>query len=142
MNSNEVHFDGKIAQKAIIVRDGAILLMRDPREKDKIWELPGGRLNVEEDPRVGLAREIFEELGVHINVHEVVHMEQFFQHSEGRNAFVIIYKATLIDSEAELHLDDREVSEVRFVPFAEVTDYKLFPEYERTLRHHFANLPK
>lgn len=95
-----------------------------------------------EEPRVGLAREVFEELGIHIEVMEVVHMEQFFQHSEGRNAFVIVYKANLIEPDTELCLDDREVSEIRFIPFDEVKDYKLFPEYKRALRYYFANLPK
>ena len=63
----ETHFLGKVAQKAVIVRNGEVLLVRDPRNPD-IWELPGGRLNDGEEPAIGLAREIFEELGAKIQV--------------------------------------------------------------------------
>ena len=41
----EQHFLGKVAQKVIIIRDNQVLLVRDPRQKSEIWELPGGRLN-------------------------------------------------------------------------------------------------
>ncbi len=36
--------------------------MRDPRESDTnhIWELPGGRMNIGEEPKAALARELKE----------------------------------------------------------------------------------
>ena len=61
-NPNEVHFEGKIAQKVIIVKDGKVLLLRDPRMTEVIWEIPGGRMNIDEEPREAVAREILEEL--------------------------------------------------------------------------------
>ena len=50
-NTKEVHFCGKVAQKAVIEVDGKILVLRDPREKQEIWEIPGGRLNEGETHR-------------------------------------------------------------------------------------------
>ena len=32
----EIHFEGKIALKAIIVKEGKVLLLRDPREREVI----------------------------------------------------------------------------------------------------------
>ena len=72
----EIHFEGKVAQKAVIVRDGKVLVVRDPRENQEIWELPGGRLNLGEEPKRGLAREIAEELGVPCEIGEVIHIAQ------------------------------------------------------------------
>ena len=129
----EEHFVGKVAQKALIIKDKCILLVRDPREENEIWELPGGRLNVGESPKVGLAREVLEELGVEVDVHEVVHLEQFLQGSEGKNALMIAYLASLKDFEAELIPDKREIAEVRFVPISEVLELNLFPEYRRAI---------
>ena len=129
----EEHFVGKVAQKAIIVRDDQVLLVRDPREGREIWELPGGRLNIGEETRAGLRREIFEELGVEVVIHEVVHLEQFLQGSEGKNALMIAYRATLEDLETQFKLDPEEVVEARFVPLTDAIKLNLFPEYKRTL---------
>lgn len=92
---NEIHFIGKVAQKAVIERDGRVLVIRDPRVEGIIWGLPGGRLNEGEDPKAGLAREIKEELGVDCVVNQVVYMTQFLQGNEGKNGLMIAYKATI-----------------------------------------------
>lgn len=129
----EKHFVGKVAQKAVIIKNESVLLVRDPREENEIWELPGGRLNVGESSREGLAREIFEELGIDVDVHEVIHIEQFHQGSEGKNALMIAYRAILKNPEAELKPDCNEIAEVRFVPVSEALTLNLFPEYRRAI---------
>lgn len=122
---------GKVAQKAVIVRNEEVLLVRDPRSLD-IWELPGGRLNAEEEPPQGLVREIYEELGVMVEVKRPLWVEQFVQGNEGKLALMIAYEAVLPEGE-ELKPDPSEVAEVRFVPLAEALNLKLFPEYRRVL---------
>lgn len=140
MNKPEQHFDGKVAQKAVIVRgDGQVLVMRDPREVDKnIWELPGGRLNEGEVPEEGLAREIKEELGIDVVVGTVVYIAQFFQYSENRNALMIAYVATMVDEKAELVLEEGEVADVRWVSKENYQRLTYFEEYKDTLDTYFA----
>lgn len=70
-------------------------MVRDPREKREIWEIPGGRLNVGENPKQGLVREINEELGVIGVVGNVIHLTQFLQGSEQKNALMIAYEVTI-----------------------------------------------
>lgn len=142
-NNTEVHFEGKIAQKAIII-DGNnnVLLVRDPRMEEVVWEIPGGRMNVDEEPREAVAREIMEELGVVIEVGEVVHMEQFFHVSEGKRAFVIVYKASLVDSSKLFSLDNAEISEIAWVSQADLLNYPLFPEYKNALDYYFEKYAK
>lgn len=137
-NNIEVHFEGKIAQKAIIVKEGKALLLRDPRENRVIWEIPGGRMNIDEEPREAVAREIMEELGVAISVGEVVYMGQFIHESEGKRAFVIVYEASLVDETAEFVLSDAEVCEIAWVSKDELTHFELFPEYSQALDCYFA----
>ena len=139
MNMHEIHFEGKIAQKVIIEQDKKILLVQDPREKNDIWELPGGRMNIDEDPREAVQREFVEEMGVGINVGQVVHMEQFIQGNEGKRAFVIVYDAKLSDGEAVFDIDKREVSEVKWFSKEEVATLKLYPEYTRAIEVYFQN---
>ena len=138
-NEQEVHFEGKIAQKVIVVKEGRVLLVQDPRGGKDIWELPGGRMNIDEKPQVAVKRELFEELGVDIEVIKVVHMEQFIQGNENARAFVIVYEATLLNSEKDFEVDDTEVSQVRWFTKEEVQEVQLYPEYKRALDIYFAH---
>ncbi len=47
---------------AVINRDGEIFLQR--RTDNKLWNMPGGQLEVSETPAAGVVREVFEETGV------------------------------------------------------------------------------
>jgi 8-oxo-dGTP diphosphatase len=135
--NNEIHFE--VAQKAVIQRSGQVLIMRDPREGNTaLWELPGGRLNENEDPKVGLAREIREELGVEIVVEDVVYITQFFQYSENRNALMIAYEAKLQNETTELTLAPDEVAEVRWVNRENYNTLTYFKEYKDTLDRYFS----
>jgi ADP-ribose pyrophosphatase YjhB (NUDIX family) len=136
----EVHFEGKIAQKAIITNDNKVLLLRDPRMDEVIWEIPGGRMNIDEEPREAVAREIKEELGIEIAVGAVVHMEQFMQGNEGKRAFVIVYECHIANPMQPIVMSEAEVCEIAWVSAEELPKYPLFPEYKRALDYYFANL--
>ncbi len=49
-----------ISVKGVVVLDGLVLLLRNERDE---WELPGGKLELGEDPERCVAREIAEEVG-------------------------------------------------------------------------------
>ena len=52
-----------VSVKGIVVRDGAVVLLRNRRDE---WELPGGKLELGESPERCVAREIEEELGLEV----------------------------------------------------------------------------
>lgn len=139
--TQEVHFCGKVAQKAVIVRDGKVLVVRDPRVDGIIWELPGGRLNEGEDPKEGLAREIKEELGVDCVVGEIVYLKQFLQGNEGKNALMIAYQATIPET-ASFIVSAEEICDVRWITAEEVVQLTFYPEYKETLDIYFDKQPQ
>jgi 8-oxo-dGTP pyrophosphatase MutT (NUDIX family) len=49
-----------VSVKGVVIRDDRVLLLRNERDE---WELPGGKLELGEDPAACVAREIAEEVG-------------------------------------------------------------------------------
>ena len=135
--SNEEHFDGKIALKAIVVKDNKVLLVQDPRGHKDTWEIPGGRMNIEEEPKEAVAREFYEEMGAKIKVGDVVYMEQFIQSNENARAFVIVFEATLINEDVTFSVPNEEVSAVGWFEESEIQNLNLYEEYKRALGAYF-----
>jgi len=62
--------DGRAARfpvsvKGVVVVDGKFVLLKNEREE---WELPGGKLESNEEPQSCLVREIEEELGLSVSI--------------------------------------------------------------------------
>jgi 8-oxo-dGTP diphosphatase len=129
----EAHFIGKVAQKAIIYRDDHVLLTRDPRTPD-VWELPGGRLNIDEDPKDGLQRELYEELGVQCEIKEVIFSKQFRQSNEKQQLSLVLVYTAILPLEATITVDPSEIVEFGWFSKVEALELKLYPEYSEALK--------
>ncbi|WP_432170858.1 NUDIX hydrolase [Streptomyces sp. 1222.5] len=59
-----------VSVAGVVVReDGRLLAIR--RADNGKWELPGGVLELNEPPEAGVAREVLEETGIHVEVDEL-----------------------------------------------------------------------
>ena len=59
-----------VSVAGVVVReDGRLLAIR--RADNGTWELPGGVLELNETPTAGVAREVLEETGIHVEVDEL-----------------------------------------------------------------------
>ncbi|WP_411093973.1 NUDIX hydrolase [Streptomyces sp. 021-3] len=59
-----------VSVAGVVVRDdGRLLAIR--RADNGAWQLPGGILELDETPEAGVAREVLEETGIHIEVDEL-----------------------------------------------------------------------
>ena len=134
----DTHFVGKVAQKVIIVKGDSVLITRDSR--DTIWELPGGRLDANENPEAGIKREVLEELGVTIEVGQIIYVNQFVHSKDGSKAVVLVYQARLVDEAAEFTVDPVEVAQMQWVNSATWEEYEFYPEYRMALKKHFSSL--
>jgi ADP-ribose pyrophosphatase YjhB (NUDIX family) len=65
----------RINVRAIITLDNKILLVRS-KKSPEYWCLPGGGLNTGEELKVGLQRELLEELGVKAEIGDLLYIQQ------------------------------------------------------------------
>lgn len=70
----------RIATKSFVIKEGKLLILKrafDDIQKPSIWEIPGGRLEIGEDPREGIKRETKEETGLDIEVLHPINIRHF-----------------------------------------------------------------
>jgi len=79
---------------AIIVEDGRVLLTQRKRGShlEGMWEFPGGKLEADEDPKAALARELREELGIDVDVGDIVDVT--FHKYETKSVLLLFYRAS------------------------------------------------
>ena len=74
----------------LVDNDKAVLAMNDRGE----WELPGGRIEVGEDPETCVQREFEEELGVKVFAEELID-SYLFEVIPGKHVFIVTYGCKL-----------------------------------------------
>jgi 8-oxo-dGTP diphosphatase len=132
----EKHLLAEIAQKAIITNSqNQVLLTKDLN--DPLWELPGGRLNVDESPEEGLEREILEEVGLEIKV-IAPFLTGLRKNFEGNIRFMVVYLCELINPDQKIHLQENEIGEYKWVGKKDWKDLSIFPEFEQVLEKYLS----
>lgn len=95
----------RVAVKAVIIEDGKCLLVKkEASQADSqfgLWELPGGKVEIGEPPIEALHREIKEELGIVVEVHQPLAAWDFIQ-SDDVQLIGITFLAEPLSSDVEL----------------------------------------
>ena len=76
-----------VSVKGVAVQGGRVLLLKNEREE---WELPGGKLELGEDPRACVVREIAEESGWQVTVGPILDCWQYHI-SDGQDVVIVTY---------------------------------------------------
>ncbi len=97
-------------------RDGRVLLLRQSYRRQPCW--PGGGVRRGEDPRTAAARELREEVGLHVAPDRLLAVREVACLSDHRPTRTHLFELHLRAAEAP-RPDGREVVEARFVTAAE-----------------------
>lgn len=68
-----------IVVAGVLFEEGRVLLTQRKKgaHLEGLWELPGGKIDVDEDPRDALVRELREELGIEVEVGAPIEITSF-----------------------------------------------------------------
>jgi 8-oxo-dGTP diphosphatase len=130
-----------VAMKALAVRDGKLLLVREST-RESWWELPGGRFDVGEeklDPREVLRRELSEELGAKFRCTigaPTLTWIRPVRYEIKEFSFVVAHLCTDVSGEIEL---SHEHVEYRWADERTTFELGLAPSYERPLREFWSS---
>jgi len=96
--------DFRVAVKSFIVKEGKLLVIKRSSkdiQKPNIWEIPGGRLNLGENPKEGIKRETKEETGIDIEVLHPINVRHFTR-DDGQVITMIIFLCKIIQDEIKM----------------------------------------
>ena len=118
----EKHEKFIISQKAILIRDNKVLILKSA-EHVNIWDLPGGRIDENERAKEAFSREIEEETGIKKFENRGVVDYGIFISKFGRKAMVIV---NLIENNKDEIVLSHEHAEIKWIREEEVEDYQFF----------------
>lgn len=85
-----------VVAAAMVRADGRIFLQKRPEGKALagLWEYPGGKMESNETPEHALARELAEEIGVHVEPADLVPITFASQPVVGKHMVLLLYALT------------------------------------------------
>jgi ADP-ribose pyrophosphatase YjhB (NUDIX family) len=119
----------------VMIKNGHILLHK--QVSDKHWALPGGRVKVLEDSAAGVKREFLEELGVVVELENLLWVtENFFTYNHANFHELGFYYQVLSEkmmnhNEAFYGLEGERLL-YQWVPINKVDEITLYPEFLKT----------
>ncbi len=120
--------DFRIAVKSFIVDDGRVLLIKrrsDDVHKPDEWDIPGGRMELDEDPLKGVKRETTEEVGIDIDVIMPLKINHFVR-DDGQRITMIMFLCKALSKNIKL---SEEHVDFKWKSLRE--DIDLFPKWLR-----------
>jgi 8-oxo-dGTP pyrophosphatase MutT (NUDIX family) len=117
-----------VSVKGIVLRDDRVVLVKNPRAE---WELPGGKLELDETPEGCVVREIAEELGLAVTVGAIVDA-WVYRIAPGRDVMIVTYGCAAAEWPATLA--SPEGAEIRLAALDELDALPLPAGYRASIR--------
>jgi 8-oxo-dGTP pyrophosphatase MutT (NUDIX family) len=123
-----------VSVKGVLIRNGRVLLLKNEREE---WELPGGKLELGEEPPACVAREIAEETGLAVTAGPILDAWQYHIR-EGRDVLILTYGCHPEGSQPPVL--SHEHADVGFFSLPEVADLSMPAGYKDSIRSWFEHV--
>lgn len=139
--------ENRLITHSLVKSQGKYLVIRRTRIKrgqknvyPAYWDIPGGQVEVGELPRAAAIRECREEVGLEIELEDIIHEDS---NLDGQLVFTrLVYAAHLLpSSKADVTLDFEEHDQYKWVTtLADLSDEKVVPYLQKLLNKQGSNL--
>jgi 8-oxo-dGTP pyrophosphatase MutT (NUDIX family) len=123
-----------VSIKGVCIRDRRVLLLRNDRDE---WELPGGKLELGEDPTACIGREIQEETGWTIEVGPILDCWQYHIR-DGVDVLIVTY-GCLVGHTSPVVVS-REHTEAGLFSRDEIAGLAMPDGYRRSIRDWYSRI--
>jgi 8-oxo-dGTP pyrophosphatase MutT (NUDIX family) len=125
-----------VSVKGVAVQDGMVLLLQNERNE---WELPGGKLELGEDPADCVVREIGEESGWQVTTGPLLDCWQYHIR-EGQDVVIVTYGCHVLTDEPPVVSNEHKLAGLFMA--AEVGGLTMPDGYKRSIAAWFARISR
>jgi len=115
--------------------DGDILLLHrnDTKPEGNTWGLPAGKLDGNEDTAVAMAREIFEETGVNIDLSRLEYLDKVYVKYPSYSFIYHMFKLT-VESKPEIKISPQEHKAYQWLSPHQALELSLIQDLDECIR--------
>lgn len=133
-----MNYDFQIRVTGVLIENEEILLVKQKVSKDRMWSLPGGRLEQGETIQEGLQREFWEETGLKVQTQELLYLCDV--KSSCYKVVHITFLVSRVGGDITLptnEKDENPIFDVKFVPIARLVDYGFSSDFQKIVENKF-----
>jgi len=134
------HYNFHLRATGILLENQKILLVKQNISPTRAWSLPGGRVEAGEQLGESITRELFEETGLQTEVEKLLYLCD--KPDATPPILHITFLLRRVGGEITLptnEFDTNPISDVKFVPFSELTNYGFSKQFIKILENGFPN---
>lgn len=122
----------RVRVAGILIRDGGLLLIAHRKRRQVYWLLPGGGVKFGESLEQALRRELREELGIDVDVHELVLVYDSIDPGGRRHIVNLVFRCDYRGGEYTLG-EERRLHGYGFFSREEIPGKKMYPAMQDAL---------
>jgi 8-oxo-dGTP pyrophosphatase MutT (NUDIX family) len=117
-----------VSVKGVIIRRGSVILLRNERNE---WELPGGKLEPDDTPASCVAREVVEELQLHVEARRLL---DSWIYTIAPDVHVLILTYGCVETREATAVASSEHSGFEWFPLEDVDSLEMPGGYKTSIR--------
>ncbi|MEM5792807.1 MAG: NUDIX hydrolase [Candidatus Aenigmatarchaeota archaeon] len=118
-----------VATKALILKNGKILVIKQKFDGKEYLDLPGGRMEYGLTPEENIKKEVKEELGVDVKIIGLVGVYQFFRFSDKNQVVCIVYLCEPISKKIDLNLNPDKTENIFWFKWVKPSEFVKLESY-------------
>jgi len=120
---------------AVIIIDNKLLTLKYIYNETPIFAIPGGNLEFGEKLESALERELQEEIGLEIEVQNLLFLAEV--HQQNKDTLHCVFNAQIISGTPKLNPKETTALEICWIPLDSIEDFNLYPNIKTQIKEHF-----